>query len=128
MVSLNAFAEAEKIMNHTGLSDTEFTCNSPDLPQWLLVHSFSIHGFRITCLLRLLQTDKFIEPSGYCTKINCLYLPHNKCWGCPCGIMVKVMDCGIVVSEFEFQLRYYVHFQANTLGKGMNPLILLAMG
>ena len=45
--------------------------------------------------------------------------------GGPCGVMVKVMDCGIVVSELELQLRYYVHFQANTL---MNPLILPAMG
>ena len=37
--------------------------------------------------------------------------------------MVKAMDGGIVVSEFELQSRYYVHF-----GKGMNPLILPAMG
>ena len=42
--------------------------------------------------------------------------------------MAKVMDCGIVVSEFVLQSRYYVHFQVDTLGKGMNPLILLAMG
>ena len=42
--------------------------------------------------------------------------------------MVKVMDCGIVESEFELQSRYYVNFQANTFGKGMNPLILPAMG
>ena len=49
-------------------------------------------------------------------------------WGCPRGIMVKAMDCGIVVREFVLQSRYYVHFQANTLGKGMNPLILPAMG
>ena len=42
--------------------------------------------------------------------------------------MVKVTDCGIVVSEFEFQSHYYVHFRTNTLGKGMNPLILPAMG
>ena len=48
--------------------------------------------------------------------------------GCPCGVMVKAMDCGIVVSEFVPQSRYYVHFRANTLGKGMNPLILPAMG
>ena len=41
---------------------------------------------------------------------------------------VKVMDCGIVVNEFILQLRYYIHFQANTFGKGMNPLILPAMG
>ena len=46
---------------------------------------------------------------------------------CPCVVMVKAMDCGIVVSEFELQLRYYVHFRTNTLGKGMNPLILSAM-
>ena len=44
------------------------------------------------------------------------------------GVMVKAMDCGIVVREFELQSRYYVHFRANTLGKGMNPLILPAMG
>ena len=47
---------------------------------------------------------------------------------CPCGVMVKVMDCRIVVCEFVLQLRYYVHFRANTLGRGMNPLILPAMG
>ena len=44
--------------------------------------------------------------------------------GCPCGVMVKAMNCGIVVREFVLQSRYYVHFRANTLGKGMNPLIL----
>ena len=48
--------------------------------------------------------------------------------GCPGGIMVKAMDCGIVVQEFVLQSRYYVHFRANTLGKGMNPLILPVMG
>ncbi len=34
--------------------------------------------------------------------------------------MVKAMDCGIVVSEFEPQSHYYVHFRTNTLGEGMN--------
>ena len=47
---------------------------------------------------------------------------------CPRGVMVKAMDFGIVVSVFEFQSHYYVHFRANTLGKGMNPLILPTMG
>ena len=32
--------------------------------------------------------------------------------GCSRGIMVKAMDCGIVVSEFVLQARYYVHFRA----------------
>ena len=49
-------------------------------------------------------------------------------WGCPHGVMVKVMDCGIIVSEFVLQSCYYVHFWTNTLGNGMNPLILPAIG
>ena len=43
---------------------------------------------------------------------------------CPRGVMVKAMNCGIVVREFVLQSRYYVHFRANTLRKSMNPLIL----
>ena len=48
--------------------------------------------------------------------------------GGPRGVMIKAVDCRIVVREFVLQSRYYVHFRANTLGKGMNPLILPAMG
>ena len=32
--------------------------------------------------------------------------------GCPRDVMVKAMDCRIVVCEFELQSRYYVHFRA----------------
>ena len=53
-------------------------------------------------------------------------LPWTK--GYPRGVMVKALDWGIVVREFEFHLRYYVHFQTNTLGKGTKPLILPSMG
>ena len=42
-------------------------------------------------------------------------------------VMVKALDCGIVVSEFKFQSHYYVRFRTNTLGKGMNPLIAPAI-
>ena len=59
---------------------------------------------------------------------NANFRVQLKIRGCPRGVMVKAMDCGIVVSEFEFKLRYYDHFRANTLGKGMNPLILQALG
>ena len=48
--------------------------------------------------------------------------------GCPRGVMVKAMDGEIEGSEFVLQSRYYVQFRANTLGKGMNPFILPAMG
>ena len=39
------------------------------------------------------------------------------------GVGANVLDCDIEVSEFELQLRYYIHFQRNTLCKGMNFLI-----
>ena len=42
--------------------------------------------------------------------------------------MANVLECDIVVSKFELQLHYYVHFRTNTFGKGMNPLIPLVMG
>ena len=42
---------------------------------------------------------------------------------CPRGVRVIALNCGIVVSEFEPQSRYYVHFRTNTLEKCMNPLI-----
>ena len=32
---------------------------------------------------------------------------HQQRWWCPRGAMVKAMDSRIVVSEFEFQSRYY---------------------
>ena len=43
-------------------------------------------------------------------------------WGCPRGVMVNVIDLGIVVSEFELQSRCYVHF-----GWSINPYIVPAM-
>ena len=41
--------------------------------------------------------------------------------------MVKTVDYGIVVSEFELQSNYYVHFRTNPLEKGMDFLVLPAM-
>ena len=42
--------------------------------------------------------------------------------------MVNVLNCGIVVSEFELQSRHYVDFQSSTLEKGMSPLIHPTIG
>ena len=44
------------------------------------------------------------------------------------GVMVKAMDCGIIERESVLQSHLYVHFRVNTLGNGMNLLILPAMG
>ena len=36
-------------------------------------------------------------------------------------LMANELVCDIVVSEFELQSRYYVHFRTNILGEGMSP-------
>ena len=36
--------------------------------------------------------------------------------------MLNELDCDIVVNEIEFQSRYYVNFQRDTLGEVMHPL------
>ena len=41
--------------------------------------------------------------------------------------MDKVLNCNLEVNKFKLQSHYYIHFQTNTLGKGMNPLILPGM-
>ena len=71
---------------------------------WLIVSSLSSHSLHLL----------------FCCVLSIL--------GCPRGVMVKALDCGIVVREFVLQSRYYVHFRANTFRKGMNPLILPAIG
>ena len=37
--------------------------------------------------------------------------------GCPCGVMVKAMDCGIVVSEFVLPCAIMFTFGQIPLGK-----------
>ena len=41
--------------------------------------------------------------------------------------MANVLDFHLVVSEFECQSRYDIHFWTNTLRIGTNPLILTVM-
>ena len=70
------------------------------------------------------SVDAFV----FCFVFGCWNQSPSAFTGCPRGVMGKAMDCGVVVSEFEFQSRHYVHFRTNTLGKGMNPLIPPAIG
>ena len=37
-----------------------------------------------------------------------------------CGVVANVLNCKIVVNEFELQSCSYVQFRTNTFGKGMN--------
>ena len=49
---------------------------------------------------------------------------HLHPWESLGGIVANVLDCGLEVSEFELQLRCYVQFWTNALGKGINSLSL----
>ena len=40
-----------------------------------------------------------------------------------CGVVINVLDGDIIVSEFNLQSRYVIHFWANTLDKVVNILI-----
>ena len=42
-------------------------------------------------------------------------------------VVANVMDCNILIIEFELQLCFYVHFRSNTFGNNINPLTLLAV-
>ena len=79
--------------------------------------------------LRLQHQIDFVLYPGHSSCMGILVFCREAIWGwCPRGVMIKVMDCGIVVREFVLQSRYYVDFRTNTLGKSMKPLILPAMG
>ena len=82
------------------------------------------------CLLlfeKLLNTSTCYLAKNFFLMYVCMFVYPPEMARCSRGVMVKALDCGIVISEFERQSRYYVHFRTNTLGKGMNPLILPAM-
>ena len=44
------------------------------------------------------------------------YIPVQRC---PRGVMVKSLDDRNLVSEFEYQSRYYAHFRIDIIGKVM---------
>ena len=46
--------------------------------------------------------------------------------GSLCGIVVNMLDCIIIVSEFKLQSCYCIHFWINTLDKGMTPTLFSA--
>ena len=104
---------------------------------WLMVSSLSplnlhlLGGASYLFLLWLftpLELFTSVLADGFSLESEWQQVSSSLQGGCPRGVMIKAMDCGILVSEFVFQSRYYVHFRANTLGKVMNTVILPAMG
>ena len=43
--------------------------------------------------------------------------------GRPPGVVANILDCHILVPEFELQSCYCIDFRAKTLGKGTNPFM-----
>ena len=66
------------------------------------------------------------ENFDYLMKSNPFYVNYDRSRGTH-GVMVKVLDCGIVVSELELQSHFYDYIRTSSLGISMNPLILPAM-
>ena len=92
----------------------------------MYISHIHVHGYgtqRQTLLILLLHNKVWFLQQKYSFHPS---LSQNSILYCG-GIMVKAMDCRFIVSDFVLQSHYYVHFQTNTLGKGMNPLILPAM-
>ena len=106
-----AFVEVVKVMNHTGLWDFKLTWYFQYyLPECLcdLQHNFWINSFRPTwtCLIVEVLTTWtiFLEPSGYCTVINCTFIFHStNIFGCFHGIvawtMLHIHLCGFQITH-----------------------------
>ena len=39
------------------------------------------------------------------------------------SVVANILNNGIVISEFKLQPHYYVHFQTNTVGKGIESFM-----
>ena len=131
---INTFRKDMKPFNPSSYGLNSITVDGVDIPKKprrLIYHqtkNYSVISMSMKCswFHTNLHHNKQIRCGGCLT----VQISSPTIWGGgpPRGVMVKAMVCGIVVREFELQSLYYVHFRANTLGKGMNPLILPAMG
>ena len=77
-----AFADFTKATNYAELRDAEIAWYSLSATYWIqfkgLKHGLGIHGFKSTwhsLIDKVLTTwTKFLEPSGYCSVINCVFI------------------------------------------------------
>ena len=99
------------------------------------MYTFNIFHFFAVLLARLPAYLSIYLSISVCTlsiylsiyPIFIIYLPAliDSKKGCPRDVMVKTMDCGIVVSEFELQSRYYVHPYPPSYGLNSTTTVLL---
>ena len=73
------------------------------------------------CVNEYTELDRYTDINKYAVTHTQIVIEWECLSVCLCGVIIKVMNCRLEVSEFEFQSRYYIHFRTNTLWKGMNP-------
>ena len=72
----------------------------------------------------MLVIDCFFSYVCYFINVNqCVQGPVER-MGNPCSVVTNMLDCNIIVNEFELQSCYYVHFWTIMLAKSMNTFIL----
>ena len=125
--SISTSADTEHLWAwwHFGNHLVDIIPGQMQLSQHPSIHSTRGHGdiSAITLLILSLARCSCLNIRRYTAPVGMMTFRQSPCWYYR-GVMVKAMNCGIAVREFVLQSRYYVHFRANTLGKGMNPLIL----
>ena len=105
-----------KIVDETGLFSLDMTTGLGE-GKTLNSNQFNF-AWQIDLLSHLIP----VEVNAFIFHFRDTSHPSHSLGGCLRGLMVKAIDYGIVVSEFELQSRYYVQFLTNTLGKVWTPL------
>ena len=83
------------------------------------VHMFSFKLKKRRYLVSTLKKNEMKHTSTF-LKLDIILIDL---WRSLCGVAVNVRDYNSEVNEFELQSRYYVHFRAYIMRKGMNSLI-----
>ena len=81
--------------------------------------SFFLSFFLLRLLARFLVLSIYLYIQIACTlfikEVSFFFLAISR------GVVANMVDCDIVVNEFEFQSRYNSHFRTNILDKSSYP-------
>ena len=89
------------------------TCNHSIYLRLFISSGMSSRGV----VANVLDCDILVDVSIYLSIYLSIY-PFISLYRNPRSVVAELLDCSLKVREFKLQLRYYVHFQTDTLGKG----------
>ena len=64
----------------------------------------------------------YLDNKGRCLQFYFYILQYSNIWESFCGVVANVLDCNIVVSEFELQSHSHAHFMTNNIRQSWNIL------